>query len=282
MHSTPLRQPTFYSDLWFYSISANTWTNVTTTGAVPGVLGASAMVHYGQALYLFGGINGFFVTNNNLWKFNITSSTWSLLTVGGTPPPAMENHDMVISLLGRIYLGFGETFNASTTDQNITQGVWTVDITQSSPSWSQVTLNTPSPAPSLRNYLGLVIILNNLIIFAGDQEGGNSICGAPFPQNPGNQTWVLTLSNTPPSPAWYQYNASLTDPKWNTLSFPYGLKRHRSVVASTPGDLPDYVMYSVGGYSWNGASTNCTTNPAQLWNTNLIGVPVSVVFQGAF
>jgi N-acetylneuraminic acid mutarotase len=258
--------PTFYGDFWFFNVAANAWTELTTT-TNPGVRAASAMVTIGSNLYLFGGITASYQTKNDLWKYNIASNTWTNITTGGSQPTPMENHIAVVSG-NTIFVGFGETYTYPSF--GVTVGMWSIDVSSANPTWTYI---YPASSPSTRNYVaGVSDGQGHVIIFGADLSGGAMTCGAPFDQNPTNQTWVYT-SNTG---QWAQSNNSCFPTLIDPITFPYGIKRHRGLVAPAPAPFGGTsLFYAFGGYGWNAESPDCATR--QEWNGDLVTATIGEI-----
>jgi len=258
--------PTTFGDFWFFSVASNSWTQLQSSGT-PGIRAASAMVTIGTNLYLFGGIDNLGNTKNDLWKWSTTANTWTQITTTGSTPVAMENHIAVVSGT-TIFVGFGETFNPNTNQFGITVGMWSINVAASTPTWTYI---DPPSTPSARNYVSAVSDgQGRVIIFGADEAGGTQTCGAPFDQNPTNETWVYQ------SGGWAQSLTcipTLIDP----VTLPYGIKRHRAVLAPDPlTGAPIY--YAIGGYGWNANSPDCATR--QEWNGDLLSASLAGLLLG--
>jgi hypothetical protein len=258
--------PTTFGDFWFFSVASNSWTQLQSSGT-PGIRAASAMVTIGTNLYLFGGIDNYGNTKNDLWKWSTTTNTWTQITTGGATPTAMENHIAVVSG-STIFVGFGETYSFSS-GFGVTVGMWSINVGASAvPSWTFI---DPASAPSPRNYVSAVSDgQGRVIIFGSDQPGGTETCGAPFLQNPGNETWVYQ------SGQWAQ-SISCFPTLINPVTLPYGIKRHRALLAPAPiSGVPIY--YAIGGYGWNANSPDCATR--QEWNGELLSASLAEILHG--
>lgn len=66
-------------DLWRYNVTSNSWTNLTVTmTGTPGCRVGGAYARVGDDdVYLHGGLNCFFGAENDLWKYNIPTNTWT-------------------------------------------------------------------------------------------------------------------------------------------------------------------------------------------------------------
>jgi N-acetylneuraminic acid mutarotase len=94
-----------YDTLWKYDVSDKRWQVIQPVGTKPAPrAGCNAEYHDGS-LYVFGGLNRFFALNNELWRFDTATTSWTQLTPSGPVPEARfigattTDHDT-----GRIYL----------------------------------------------------------------------------------------------------------------------------------------------------------------------------------
>ena len=90
--------------VWKYTISTNTWGQLTTTGTFHSIVSSHNIVFYNNAIYLFGGWNFNVANYNDLYKLDLTQSTptWSLISTNGTisarrePSLAMYNSKLIV------------------------------------------------------------------------------------------------------------------------------------------------------------------------------------------
>jgi N-acetylneuraminic acid mutarotase len=94
-----------YDTLWKYDVSDKHWQAIQPLGTKPAPrAGCNAEFHDGS-MYVFGGLNRFFALNNELWRFDTNTTSWTQLTPTGPVPEARfigattTDHDT-----GRIYL----------------------------------------------------------------------------------------------------------------------------------------------------------------------------------
>ena len=226
---------------WKYDSSTNTWTDLTATGGPEGRLGATLVAHAGS-LYLFGGISfdfdiEFFVLHNDLWRFNIASQTWTLLSDNAGPAPrhvamgaTIDDDKLLIYGGERIDVEFFPEF---TIDFPIDTTTWIWDITNG--GWTQL---ADGPA---RNYGAIGNNGDAVIMFGGDAAGGETCSGSPFAQNPTNDLYTFSLQS-----GWQLATASFT---------PAPTKR-------TAGFSLNNKFYTFGGFDF-------TCEAGQIWNTQV-------------
>lgn len=87
--------PKIYMDLWSYWPYSNMW-EVKSVVSLPGALYGAALFTVDDGIYIFGGIsinNGNSVYSNNMFKYNITTNTWSnIFSQNSLYPKARANH----------------------------------------------------------------------------------------------------------------------------------------------------------------------------------------------
>ncbi len=232
-------------DLWSYDPNANQWTELSLDGAGPGGRSGAGLWMSDGKLYVFGGIDSFFQTHNDLWTYDLDSAQWQQLIADGdadSPPPRHEPLLGTSARRGTVTIYGGETvaedFSFITLDDT-----WQYDNEQG--TWQEV---TPAPQDNIdppRNFGAASQIRGSLYVHGGDIPGGEE-CGAVFLQNPTDELWRFDLKTE----------------RWNQLSprgFPVArLKRNRA--ANVRG-----AMYVFGGYDFA-----CVDGEGlQEWNTNV-------------
>jgi len=205
-----------YGDLWAYDTRANAWTEIQPVNAGPSGRSRPAVWMVGNRFYVFGGINGFFSTLNDLWVYNVQSRQWTELIpdgVAGSPPPRHEAAYGTGAQGGRLILYGGETLGqfgfetlADTWEYNIARNRWEN--------------RTPAAAFNVepaRNLVAAGVLKGDLYIHGGDLPGGEPCCGSPFAQNVTNELWRFDRN----CGTWQELSAS--------AGAGPALKRHRAV-----------------------------------------------------
>lgn len=231
-------------DFWSFDPARWSWTQLPTMGGPGGRSGATLWLYDGK-LHLFGGIDSYFQTHNDLWTYDLATEQWQVLIADGesASPPARhealsgaELRDGVLTLYG------GETvtedFSFVTLDDT-----WQYDVALG--TWQDVTPEAASNISPPRNLGAAALVGDALYVHGGDVPGGE-LCGAVFAQNPTEELWRFDLDSQ----------------EWRQLS-PNGaplarLKRSRG--AMVRGE-----MYILGGYDFTCADGVGT----QAWNTNV-------------
>lgn len=228
-----------YDDLWAYSVRGNSWSQIQPVNAGPSGRSRPAVWMVGNRLYVFGGINGFFSTLNDLWVYNVESQRWTELIpdgAAGSPPPRHEAAYGTGAQGGRLILYGGETlgeFGFETLGDT-----WEYDI-----SCNRWVNRTPAPAFNVdpaRNLVAAGVLKGDLYIHGGDVPGGEICCGSPFPQKVTNELWRFDRD----CGTWRELSAS--------VGAGPALKRHRAVEVGKE-------LFVFSGFDF--------TNPeGQVWN----------------
>jgi N-acetylneuraminic acid mutarotase len=126
---------------WAYDPVGNSWVQMHPTGSVPDPSLALAGVAYStaqQKVYLFGGqseTSG--VYTNDLYVYDYSTNTWTLITpAGGIKPPGRNAHAFAYDSTNNIFLTYGGA-NSS----GLLNDTWVYDPAAN--TWTQVT--TPGP-----------------------------------------------------------------------------------------------------------------------------------------
>lgn len=77
-----------HDDLWRFDVARGTWELIEPTGATPSARSGCAAEFTSGALYLFAGISRFFEVNDELWRFDPATASWSMLEPTGPRPAA--------------------------------------------------------------------------------------------------------------------------------------------------------------------------------------------------
>jgi len=182
---------TIYGDFWRWDFFGHNWASVTLFPGSPnpGPRADFGMTSVGGQLYMFGGIrNEFFTDTNELWRFNPLTRIWTLLkaesTDGSSPSPRHAVEFVASEFQHKIYLYGGEI---TAEGFAIASDTWVYNVLTN--TWTDITPSDPHNIEPPRFYSGTALIGRKLALYGGDSPGGIDGCGAPFPQNPQNDTW---------------------------------------------------------------------------------------------
>jgi len=250
-------------DFWVYDIASNNWTEII-TDVNPGIRISTQMVFLGGFIYMFGGNDAIIAdpftlrANNDLWRYSISSNTWTLIRAGGAAgsPPIRQSHIVELSILNGhntllISAGLGNVSIEAPTEH--LHDTWYYDIQLD--TFTNVTSNNLSN--TINGGIGMQTggcttsyAINDphfAIAFGGDEPGGTE-CNTNFNQNPTNKTFIFDFN----SQSWRTIFPS------KPAGFPVNLKRHSSDIYQDR----TFMM-------WGGWSLECAPpNPQQIWNPN--------------
>jgi len=68
-----------YGDFWQYFIDDDVWVERTAFNAGPGPRVGASLAIKGHEMFFFGGLDNFFVSHNDFWKYNFISNLWTQL-----------------------------------------------------------------------------------------------------------------------------------------------------------------------------------------------------------
>jgi len=142
----------YKNDIWRYSISGDSWTQLTPTGGPPVVRSGHSSIIYNGKMYVFGGVNAL-GRLNDVWEYDIVGNSWTQLTPTGGPPDARASHSAVI-YSGKMYVFGGLSATTRFND------VWEFDI--SGNSWTQKTSGATA-----REFHSAVIYNGKMYVFGG-------------------------------------------------------------------------------------------------------------------
>lgn len=232
-------------DLWAFDPERNAWTELGASNAGPGGRSGSTLWIDDGLLYVFGGIDSFFQTYNDLWTYDFATQTWVELIPNleaTSPPPRHEALSGGVACGGQVTLYGGETV---TEDFNFLTlpDTWRYDLTTG--AWQELTPAAEHDIDPPRNLGAAALVGDALYIHGGDVPGGE-LCGAVFAQNPTEQLWRFDLR----AERWEQLT-----PRGAPLA---RLKRSRGVEVGG-------AMYILGGYDFT-----CTDGVGtQIWNDDV-------------
>jgi N-acetylneuraminic acid mutarotase len=149
----------FYDDMWLFKfddfdfskegkkeVQKDYWSEISQTGTLPGKLKAFSMEYsvVDSALYLFGGHDSRGKNRNDLFKFDISNSTWSLINTKGKSPSERCYHEM--SLINKDYfVVFGGIYGTLSKFENVLSDVFLYNINDA--VWVQPVIGGVHPSP---------------------------------------------------------------------------------------------------------------------------------------
>ena len=157
------------NDLRYFNFVDDLWHRVVPARAVakwPSARHSHDMVSLADCLYLFGGIQQDGSHSNELWRFNITSVSWTLLSPSGdiVQPAGVASHTLTIVDDRWIYL-----FGGRTADGTFLSDMYRWPVNVTTPSWEK--LRTHGGKESNHRLVGHSSVFHqesrSLVIFGG-------------------------------------------------------------------------------------------------------------------
>jgi N-acetylneuraminic acid mutarotase len=249
-HTTSSSQ-TLYNHLWSWNIQAGGWTQL--ASAPISVYSPGFVYHNGNA-YLFGGVyNAFSWLTNALYKYNVASNTWTTLTARGavgSPSPRFGARAFIAG--GNLYIQGGMQWLAGASAPTPVPLGDTWMFNMATNAWTNVTPtgsgSNISPATAYAAATSAATASGSVVLVGGDTGagvGGLTGCGAPYPQQVSDDTWVGTISGTTVS---YAKQTPATRPP---------------AMTQAAGDSLGACFYLFGGFGF----PSCP--PGQVWNNKL-------------
>jgi hypothetical protein len=114
--------------VWEYTLSTNSWAQLSTTGVTPAIFFQHTTVFYNNAIYTFAGWN-LSSNNNTLHKLDLSPATpvWSVVTTSGS---ISARRDPRAALYGSKLVTFGGYSNSAQKD------LYEIDLAAATPTWT--------------------------------------------------------------------------------------------------------------------------------------------------
>ncbi|KAJ3105898.1 hypothetical protein HDU97_007397 [Phlyctochytrium planicorne] len=171
----------FNQEIWKYSLSSNLWTVVKPNGSGPGPrVRHSVALPDDKTIYLWGGQDEGAAVKNELWKFDLGSSTWSLVQPSSASPEATFSSSFVAAN-GTDLILFGG--NNGVSDLST---LWR--FSTSTNSWSLESPFALVPPPALSGAAS-VVIDKRRVMFLGGSTAKVAQAGA-YIYNAGTNEWT--------------------------------------------------------------------------------------------
>ena len=172
--------------LWTFNTETRIWTKITYIGT-PGFRSSHGMVCIdNKEIWVFGGFGlteNSFSSNNDLWKYVLSSNTWTEIFPNGTLPMARNNFGMT-QTNGTIYVYGGDLPTSTAAD------LWGYDTKSTSNQWVIINsaLTIPNPDMLVGTKLTSLEHSDQLYLFGGSMT-------ASFPIVFSNQLWCFNISS---------------------------------------------------------------------------------------
>lgn len=176
------------NDLWAYDAKRNNWAQINASNPGPSGRSRPAAWMVDNKLYIFGGINAYFATLNDLWVYSLESNLWvELIPHGavGSPPSRHEAMSGTRVQNGKLLIYGGEQVDADFNFLTLND-TWAYSLANN--SWQNLTPAAPFNVDPPRNLAGAGVLEGSLYIQGGDKPGGDN-GGGGFAQNVSNELW---------------------------------------------------------------------------------------------
>lgn len=239
-----------YNDTYLYDIKNNTWSELHDgTGDAPSKRFLHKCVYDAvrNTMYLFGGeVDTDNTTSEELWKFDLTTNTWSEITITGTKPTKRGAHNLEIN--GNYIYLFGGLDGLPPND-TVYNEFWRLDIVNS--EWTQ----NLSATNKNRSHASSVIIDDKIYIFGGLDEDSNALNDI-ITYDVNNNTWDLSFysGGTPGTTIPPKLSNSSMDLLTSTCFFIYGGEDGNDNI------VEDIWEFHVENKTWKKVFGGATTN----------------------
>lgn len=221
-----------YNDLWAYSITNDSWREISTQGEKPAPrLGHT--LHYDPArrrLILFGGqASGFF---NDVWSFDIAMQRWTRLA-NATGPNERYGHSAVLDAqTNRLIISHGFT------DSGRFDDTWAFDLNTN--LWTNLRPQGPLPLKRCLQHMVLDPATRIAYLFGG--------CASGFGPCPLNDLWALDLKTN----RWTEIRSDPRPVARTHYGFAFSPTRSRALIfgGSGGGLLNDVWEYEPSTSRW--------------------------------
>ena len=219
--------------LWRYRVRAGEWTAIEPSGVRPGARNGCNAEFYKGSMYVFGGANRFLHLNNQLWRFDTETETWTLLAPASPLPPARFIGATVLDREnGKIYLYNGLHATASGFRQ--LGDFWVYDIAAN--TWREIPA-TPTPPRAKGTFTLLTGPCDKkYLVYTGGNIENSVLCtGFDEMTTATSEVWAFDLQNE----TWQRLETVGTAPR---LEFAGGATvGNRHYIAGGWFDVPDPV-----------------------------------------
>lgn len=239
-----------HNDTYLYDIKNNTWSELHDgTGDAPSKRFLHKCVYYDatNTMYLFGGTiqDTDNTTSDELWKFDLTTNTWSEIRPIGTKPTKRGAHNLEID--GNVIYLFGG-INGVTPNDTVYNELWQFSIINT--EWTQLSGATNKN----RSHASSVIANGNIYIFGGVDEDSTTLNDI-ITYDIFNNTWDLSFysGGTPGTTIPPKLSNSSMDALTPTCFFIYGGE-------DGTNNVEDIWEFHVENKTWKKVFGGATTN----------------------
>jgi len=233
-------------DAWAYVPGASPWTRLLPTGTRPALYDFAAAIDSTRArLVVFGGIDGTYRAQNDVWTLSLTGTlAWTKLSPSGTKPPPRSGARAIYDAVRDRIVVYGGTDTTGT----VLSDVWALALSGST-TWTHLT-STGTPPPLSDAAVIYDRPRDRMIVVAGT----NPQAVAP--------TWQLAFAGTP---AWSAIVTAHAPPPSDQPTGAYDLALNRFVLLSSSAaprvlplaGTPDWIDPGIADFEPRNATGAC-------------------------
>ncbi|KAJ3117051.1 hypothetical protein HDU96_008095 [Phlyctochytrium bullatum] len=184
------------SNLYLYNVDSTNWTLITpsTSTAPPALQNHAAVFRRStQSLYLLGGVKSDSTYNADLWKFDRSTSTWSIVSASNAPSPRTKH---AVALIGDrwVYQWGGQDAGAS-----VQNDLWRLDLQTA--AWTRVQGTGSGGGVPEASFAASMVAVNDtdLMLFGG--SNGETDLSTLWRFTTSSSSWsLLRPAGTAPPP----------------------------------------------------------------------------------
>jgi N-acetylneuraminic acid mutarotase len=201
-------QPAFDAETWIFDLKSKVWQRVPGAGPSARSRHSGLIDEKRHRFIVFGGRyrdtssgSTTYTVYNEVWAFDLSTSTWTQLMPTGTPPPGLANTLAVYDAAGDRMIVYGGNSSTSGLAFQPHSETWALSLADN--KWSRLGSNAPRVPPYREYQTGAIDAAGGrLLVFAG---AGNDAFGGSFY----NDLWSFDLT----AEVWTQLQPAGTTPQ---------------------------------------------------------------------
>jgi hypothetical protein len=181
------------NDTWAYSLSANTWTNLSPTGDLPAPREGHSLVYdpYTGSMIMFGGWDPDSEFSDT-WAYSLSANTWTNLSPASDVPSGRDRHSMVYDPTTSKMILFGGWDGDYELDDS-----WAYDPVAN--TWTELVPAGNAPSPRSGHRAVYDSVLGSIVLFGG--WDGESEFNDTWAYDPATNTWTdVSPADVSPDP----------------------------------------------------------------------------------
>jgi len=247
-----------YGDMWQYFPATDHWVERVALNAGPGPRVGSGLAIKGCELFLFGGLDNFFGSHNDLWKYNLLSNLWTQLYADapdGTPGRPPVRYLPKFERSGNLIYLYGGNINPAILGvQRSDMWEYRIDTNTLTEVTVPTTVRSRVHGAAAATPKGFALSLGDVNDDVNECKA-NEISGG---QNPVNETHVFKRTT-----GWHPFVNVQNPPRLKRVAYA----------------TVDEVLYIWGGFDFICAPTKVydPVTSIALWNTNMYSLKLNKI-----